>query len=315
MKTLILDKQQQFRNVVFKQPIIIKHPGVKFIDCRSEFENFTEKDIAVIIRVDDYVLEGHTCKNVGQGIIADGRNVTIRNCHISNYKEDGIRFMKDGARILFNHITEYIGAPGAHHKDAIQWWSGDQDTNFSSGSINKPIDEGKRRVLRDCHIIGNKIIDDGMVQGIFGSDGLIADFVIKDNVLDLPNSNHSISAWGMHEGTSIIENNDISKCLTPIRLHKTKRGQDPRGTGGTLKVILRGNTLSKTGRDPHIDGLLEQYTDEPIPPVIASPASPEPIQRPPIDSDTSEFDFLKYRVDQLERKLSQASEALGDFRF
>lgn len=319
---LFLDKPVKYVNEVFTQPILILHPEVELINCISDFSSwaYEEDDWAVTIRTPNYKLYGHTCKNVGVGIIDDAKNVTIEKCNVSFYKEDAIRFVKDGARILRNTITNYSGTAGSHHKDAIQWWSGDQRENFSSGSLNKPIDEGRKRVLRDCHIIGNRIIDTGMVQGIFGSDGLIADFVIKDNYLDLPNSNHSISAWGMHEGVSIIENNDISRCLTPIRLHRTKTGQDPRRTGGNLRVILKDNTLSKTGRYPHIDTEIEPNLEAPVSGgIVPAPTEPDttPIIIPPqeITNPDEEMIDLLSRVHQLEIKMKRASEALGNFQF
>lgn len=226
MKVLILDKTETFVDRVFTTPIIIKNRGVSLIRCSSE--NITgDKSIAVEIAVDDYTLHNYTCKNVGIGIIADGKNNKVVGCTVDGYREDAIRFCKDGAEIRENTIVNYIGSHNAHH-DAIQFYSGDQSYHYSwkNRYVLGPI-------LSDCKIIGNTISDDSpFVQGIFCSDGLLSNFLVTKNHIDLPNSNHSISIRGLQRGMSEVSNNVIVGA--DMRIEKARR--DVNNIGGGLKV-------------------------------------------------------------------------------
>lgn len=213
---IVLDKPQEIKDHVFKEPVKITNNRVKLTNCMSVgIRGKRWPSIAVEIACNNYTLIGHKCEDVQIGIIADGVDNVIINCDVVGYTEDAIRFCKNWAYIAECYIEGYKGKKKAH-VDAIQFYSGDQTSRYSHKERYLV-----KHVLSHCTIRDNVIIDNSKyVQGIFCSDGLLSDIVVENNYVSLPNSPHSISIRGMHGLPSLVRNNFIIGAemqILPVR--------------------------------------------------------------------------------------------------
>lgn len=147
---------------------------------------------------------------------------------IEGFPEDAVRIFSDDAGVHRCTIVDTCGdEPGFSaqaHRDAIQ---------LIPSSPLMPRSQYAAGTLERVNITGNHIRSRGALQGVFCSDGLLLNIVIRDNVIQTAGQHH-ITLNGLISG--FISNNiDENGTPCPIRLEPLRIGGNP-GTGNVWVV-------------------------------------------------------------------------------
>ncbi|MCK5726794.1 MAG: right-handed parallel beta-helix repeat-containing protein [Thiotrichaceae bacterium] len=303
------------KNIVVSHCILTTHaviPDRMHLKFRGQPDQWTS---GMRMLGTDCLIQGNTLVNLRSGILETGPNNLVKNNLVQFFSEDAIRVSHHGVRVIKNRVYDSVSSIGGHktaHKDAIQLIP--PKDRYNGGTLyNIEISENIIKSHTEPVVVPPE--QQGIVQGIFASDGYFVNVRINYNTI-MVNSDHGITINGVNEMqcqyNKIISLDRSNQFNAGIKFYLTRtsmRGQQRWLLNKTYSVIIKGNEANVfnlpeqsyqltdlgsnqftkmthalgRGRNPTLDNT--PSTETPIPsrpkPSVPKPPVPRPPPLPP----------------------------------